>query len=246
MLRRVPDPTALELLLRGAGVCAAQDAQRLWQALPPDEQEAAAARALSLGHPRLALAWSESPWIQAPAWLRLGEAQAARAALRPLPDSPLPGSARRAVLWARAGAQLGEAQALTLAQAARSQARREGDAAALIAAAALLGELEQGQGDPRQALRSLAEGLKVAELTGESADPHLLAVLAHVQAGVGSAAKARRTAQRALERSGPRGPARVLALFALGRDDEARQEAQAGELSAVWWGFLGGTERKEG
>ena len=54
--------------------------------------------------------------------------------------------------------------------------------AALIAAAALLGELEQAQGAPRQALRSLAEGLKVAELTGESADPHLLAVLAHVQA----------------------------------------------------------------
>lgn len=241
MLRRVPDLTALELLLRAAHRPAAQDVQRLWQALPPDEQEVAAAHALSLGHPRLALAWSESPWIQAPARLRLGEAKAARAALVTLPDS-----ARRAVLWARAGAQLGEAQALMLAQAARSQARREGDAAALIAAAALLGELEQAQGAPRQALRSLAEGLKVAELTGESADPHLLAVLAHVQAGVGSAAKARQTAQRALERSGPRGPARVLALFALGRGDEARQEAQAGELAPVWWTFVGSVDRQEG
>lgn len=243
MLRRVPALSALELLLGAPSTSgeAVHEAHRLWQALTPDEQETAAARALALGHPRLALAWSTSPWIQAPARLRLGEAKAARDVLTALPDS-----ARRAVLWARAGGQLGEAEAPALALAARSQARREGDAAALTAAATLLGELEQAQGAPRQALRTLAEGLKVAELTGESADPHLLAVLAHVQAGVGSAVKARRTAQRALERSEPRSPARVLALLALGRDDEARQEAQAGELSAVWQSFLGGTDRQEG
>ena len=88
------------------------------------------------------------------------------------------------------------------------------------------------------ALRSLAEGLKVAELTGAAADSHLLAVLAQVQARVGSSAKARQTAERALERSLPRSPARVLALLALGRGDEARQEAQAGKLAAVWWGWL--------
>ena len=234
MLRRVPALSELELLLREPHKPAEEEAHRLWQALPSDKQETAAARALGLGHPRLALAWSASPWIQAPARLRLGEAKAAWDVLTALPDS-----ARRAVLWARAGAQLGEAEAPALAQAARSQARREGDAAALIAAATLLGELEQAQGAPRQALRTLAEGLKVAELTGESADPHLLAVLAHVQARVGSPAKARQTAQRALERSAWRSPARVLALLALGRDGEARQEAQAGELASAWWSFLG-------
>lgn len=225
----MPDLAPLEALLRAPHPPAAAEAKRLWQTLPSAEQEAAAALALALGCPRLALAWSASPWIQAPARLRLGEAQGARAALADLPDS-----ARRAVLWARAGAQRGEVGALTLAQAARSQARREGDAAALVAAATLLAELEAPD-LPRQALRTLAEGLKVAELTGTEADAHLLAVLAHVQARVGSPARAGQTAARALDRSAPRSPARVLALLALGEPGEAEREAEAGEVAPVWW-----------
>ena len=233
MLRGVPDLDALETLLRAPEIPAVATVQALWSELSPEWQEDAAALALQQGHPRLALSWSASPWVRVPALLRLGEAQQARALL-----AQLPASARRAVLEARASAQLGESQALTLAQAARTQARREGDAAALIAAATLLGELEVVGGVPMTALRSLAEGLKVAELTGAAADPHLLAVLAHVQARVGSPAKARQTAERALGRSLPRSPARVLALLVLGRGDEARQEAQGGELAAVWWGWL--------
>ena len=233
MLRGVPDLDALETLLRAPEIPAVATVQALWSELSPEWQEDAAALALQQGHPRLALSWSASPWVRVPALLRLGEAQQARALL-----AQLPASARRAVLEARASAQLGESQALTLAQAARTQARREGDAAALIAAATLLGELEVVGGVPMTALRSLAEGLKVAELTGAAADPHLLAVLAHVQARVGSPAKARQTAERALGRSMPRSPARVLALLVLGRGDEARQEAQGGELAAVWWGWL--------
>ena len=234
MLRGVPDFAALEALLSAPERPDVATVQALWAQLPAERREDAAALALQQGHPRLALSWSGSPWVQAPALLRLGEARQAQSVLAQLPDS-----ARRAVLEARASAQVENAQALTLAQAARSQARREGDAAALVAAATLLGELELAGDAPLTALRSLAEGLKVAELTGAEADAHLLAVLAHVQARVGSPAKARQTAARALGRSLPRSPARVLALLALGRGNEARQEAQAGELAAAWWGFLG-------
>ena len=122
--------------------------------------------------------------------------------------------------------------ALDLAEQARDQARREGDAPALIAAATLLGELQLAE--PFAALRSLAEGLKVAEVVGEEADAHLLAVVAYAQQRVGSAAKAQRTAHKALDRSLPRSPARVWALLALGQAEEARAELGAGKLSEGW------------
>lgn len=145
----------------------------------------------------------------------------------------VPPSARRAVLLARAAALAGEADALALAHAARTLSRAEGDAGALTAAAALCGELERSE--PRRALRSLAEGLKVAELLGTEADPHLLAVLAHVQRAAGGEAKAHKTAHKALSRAEERSPARVLALLALDRPEEARAQAEAGELASAWW-----------
>lgn len=59
-------------------------------------------------------------------------------------------------------------------------------------------------------------------------------MLAHAQVRLGGA-KGGRTAEKALARSLPRSPARVLALLALARPAEAAAEAADGELAAVWW-----------
>ncbi|GAA4016512.1 hypothetical protein GCM10022631_31090 [Deinococcus rubellus] len=202
-----------------------------------DEVLGAAALALGTGLPDLARRWAQSAGpagaaLEAAAALRLGQLQEALELI-----GPLPGDARRAVLLARAH-WLGGDPDSCWAEAARSQARQEGDAPALVAAVTVLGEVQLS--DARAALRTLAEGLKVAEMTGEAADAHLLAVLAYVQRFVGSGAmgsevKAHRTAHKALERSAPRSPARVWALLALGREVEARAEAEAGQLAAGWW-----------
>ncbi|GMA17487.1 hypothetical protein [Deinococcus metallilatus] len=201
------------------------------RALTPslDERDGAAALALHLGQPGLTVCWASDPLTLAAAHLRLGKPGQALAALHGQPDA-----ARPALLRARAGWQARQADAPELARHARTLARAEGDAGALVAAATLLGELLL-PGDSKAALRTLAEGLKVAELGGQEADAHLLAVLAHAQAPLGSPDKAGRTAAKALSRSLPRSPARVVALLALGRAEEARAEAAAGELGEVWW-----------
>lgn len=205
------------------------EARRLLESSPGQPSEEAAALALQRGRPRLALAWSREALTRAAAHLRLGEVGEARRELAPLPDT-----ARPALLRARAAALAGEPEAEALATHARLLARQEGDAGALVAAATLLGELSLAT-DPRLSLRTLAEGLKVAELTGQEADAHLLAVLAHAQRALGAGPKAARTAGKALGRAALRSPARVLALLALGQQGEAGAEAQAGELAPGWW-----------
>lgn len=192
------------------------------------ERSQAAALALHLGRPRLAVHWAEhtDALLQAAALLRLGERRAVLNVLEGQPET-----ARVAVLRARA---LGSCEA---AQFARTLARQEGDGPALIAAATLLGELLLFT-DPRAALRALAEGLKVSELLRVETDAHLLAVLSLVQARVGGAAKAQKTARKALERSVPRSPARVLALLALGRTEDAEAERTSGELFLELQPFL--------
>lgn len=195
----------------------------------PDEQAEAAVLALHLGQPTLTLRWAGDPLTLAAAHLRLGRPGAARTVLDGQPDT-----ARPALLRARAAWQAGQPDAPDLARHARSLARAQGDAGALVAAATLLAEQRLGA-DAKAALRTLAEGLKVAELTGQEADAHLLAVLACAQAALGSRDKAGRTAAKALARSLPRSPARVTALLALGREEEAHAEAAAGELGEVWW-----------
>ncbi|PYE56351.1 hypothetical protein [Deinococcus yavapaiensis] len=141
----------------------------------------------------------------------------------------LPMSARVLVLRARV------TKAPADALAARDLARLEGDAPALVAAAALLGELHLSAAEPRLALHALAEGLKVAEVTGEAADAYLLAVLALAQARVGSPSKAALTAEKALIRAALGSPARVLALRALGRHEEARRDAAEGGVGAEFF-----------
>lgn len=207
----------------------------------PGECEEAAALALHLGQPSLAVRWSADPLLLAAAQLRLGDAAAALISLGGQPDT-----ARPALLRARAAWQGSGGDAAPLAHRARTLARAEGDAGALVAAVTLLGELLL-PADPRAGLRTLAEGLKVAELTGQEADAHLLAILAHTQVALGSAEKAGRTATKALSRSLPRSPARVAALLALGRREEARVEAAAGELAEVWWqGLLSAAQEGAG
>ena len=200
------------------------------------ELSAAVRAALALGRPSLAVRWSQqqpdrderSALNLAAAYCRLGEGQAALAELTGQPDN-----ARVSVLRARASHVQGSAS-LTEIQHAVTRARQEGDAPALIAALTLHGETLLTAGDGRAALRTLAEGLKIAELLSEAADAHLLAILAHAQATIGSPGKARATAVKALARSAPRSPARVNALLALGREDEAQREARDGELHPRW------------
>lgn len=193
----------------------------------PERQATAAALALHHGRPGLAAEWAtHDPLIRAAALLRLGQSQAALDVLAPVPDG-----ARSALLRARARWQLGASDAIHTAGHARLLARREGDSPALVAAATLMGE--HLLPDPYAALRALAEGLKVSELAAQPAEAHLLAVLAHVQSRLGGP-KGQRTAARALERSLPRSPARVIALLALTRAEEAQAEADAGELAEVW------------
>ena len=193
-----------------------------------EHQPVLARHALRLGRPRLAALWGEAdPLTHASALLRLGQAEEALSVLRPSPDT-----ARPAVLRARAGWQLARPQAEGAASHALHLARQEGDVGAVIAAATLRGE--QLLSRPHPALCALAEGLKMAEGTGQPSDAHLLAVLAHAQLPLGGA-KGLRTAQKALNRSLPRSPARVLALLALAKTVEAETEAGDGELAVVWW-----------
>ncbi len=220
-------------LLSGAALL---DALR--SGVPAAGDELGAARlALGAGQPDLALRWAQGAGLSgaalaAAAALRLGQLEVALSLIAALPDD-----ARRAVLLARAH-WLGSDSEVHWAEAARRQARQDGDAPALIAAVTLLGEVQLG--DPHAALRTLAEGLKVAEIVGEAADAHLLAVLAYTQRFVGSGlvgseAKAQRTAHKALERADPGSPARVWGLLVLGRETEAAAEAAAGQLAAGWW-----------
>ncbi|OOV13602.1 hypothetical protein BXU09_01650 [Deinococcus sp. LM3] len=200
--------------------------------LPPGDRTHAGAHALRLGRPHLTLDWSAEPLLRAAAYLRLGSTGAARQELRGQPDT-----ARPAVLHARAARLDRAPDAAALAAHAARLARAEGDGNALIAAAILNAEQDLSGADRAAhfaALRSLAEGLKVAELTGQPADPHLLAVLAHAQRPL-NARKAAATAAKALDRGEPGSPARVLALLALDRPDEAHAQAQRGSLAAAWW-----------
>nr|WP_229783534.1 hypothetical protein [Deinococcus sedimenti] len=191
--------------------------------------EEAAALALHWGAPGRTLAWSTEPLLRAAAYLRGGQTDAARAELTGEPEG-----ARVTLLRARAASLEARTDAPDLAGSARTLARHEGDSAALIAAVTLLAEGQQA--DSHAALRTLAEGLKVAEIAGQSADAHLLAVLAHTQLRL-NPRKGQATAAKALERSAPRSPARVLALRALNRADEGMLEARAGELHPGWWTF---------
>ncbi|MFC3834646.1 MULTISPECIES: hypothetical protein [Deinococcus] len=211
------------------------DVHAIYAALPKSEQATAASLALAYGRPTLAAEWAgdprhPQPQTAAAALLRLGQASAAQVMLDDLPDT-----ARTAVLRARAHWQLGHRA--DQVDVARILARREGDTPALTAAVTLAGE--QSLGAPYAALRILAEGLKVAEQTGQPADAHLLAMVAHAQVHVGGT-RGRRTAERALERSVARSPARVLSLLALNRDADALREARDGELHPVWWEALRG------
>lgn len=213
--------------------------RELFSSLNPEDCSLAAALALSSGYPALAAEHSADRLVQAAAFLRLGQPDNALTVLEPLSFS-----ARTAVLQARAEWQRQRPEALPRAEQARKLARQEGDAGAIVASAALLGEMQLHE--PKQALRTLAEGLKVAEMVNEKADAYLLAVLAHAQARAGGAAKAARTAEKALNRSLERSPARVVALLALNRAAEAKDVASAGELGELWFRPFQEFRRQEG
>lgn len=192
---------------------------------------------LAQGQPREALrrarALPEGALLAAAAALRLGDTVTAQALLEGLPVT-----ARRAVLLARAAWLEGRPTALALGEEARTLARQEGDAPALVAAVTLLAETQLLTGAERfLPLRTLAEGLKVAELTGQEADAHLLAVLAAAQRL--SPRKAAQTAAKALSRAQVGSPAQVGALLLLGETEQAAQQREAGELDGRWLRVFG-------
>lgn len=202
--------------------------QTFLASLGPDDLHHAVSQALTLGEPGLVADWAADPLLKSAALLRLGRPEQVLSLLADTPQS-----ARIALLCARASWQLQSGPALSQAEQARRLARQEGDAGAIVASAALLGEMQLSH--PKLALRTLAEGLKIAELLGEETDAYLLAVLAHAQASAGGYPKALKTAEKALARSPERSPARAVALLALGRTEEMKEVAQAGELSYLWF-----------
>jgi len=110
-------------------------------------------------------------------------------------------SLRRAnALWHLGDSSLAESEV----ELALTAGRVENDAKLAVAAIWQKGELALEREDGKGAVFILAEGLKIAELIGQEADPYLLAVLSEAQAFWGNREKAGKTAQKALERSSER------------------------------------------
>ncbi|MBB6099475.1 tetratricopeptide (TPR) repeat protein [Deinobacterium chartae] len=170
---------------------------------------------------------------QAAALNRCGRPQEALEALRGAQD------AWSCLQAAQGHWQLGQPDAgLEVAGGVLLSARRSGDAGLLIATVSLLGELHLAAGEPRAAVLALAEGLKVAELVNEPADPYLLAVLAEAQSRWGNARKGAATATKALARSGPRALSRVRARVALVQAGAGGGLEEAHALCLrLGWGF---------
>lgn len=207
--------------------------------LTPEQYAEAGVMALQAGLPELAARWAEQAGenqLQAAAWLRTGQHQAVL-------DTLSGDDYRTLALRARAYLLAGNRPAAQeLAAQAHAQAFVAGDAPALIAAIALLGELdlrgalESGSRTGlMSALNILAEGLKIAEIVNEAADPHILALIALTQQHIQNGPKAQATAAKALDRSLAFSPSSVLALTVLGRHEEAQGQAEAGTLADSWW-----------
>lgn len=211
-------------------------------ALTPDQLAPAAVLALQAGLPGLAASWAAQAGerqLQAAAQLRLGDSDAALALLSGEDDH------RAEVMRARAALLAGDAvQAQERAAQAHGRAFEAGDAPSLLAAIALLGELELrgalesgSRTGLHAALNVLAEGLKIAEIVNEPADPHVLALIALTQHHIKGGPKAQATAAKALDRSLAFSPSGVLALTVLGRHEEAQGQAEAGALADGWWAW---------
>lgn len=220
--------------------------------LTPEQLAPAAVLALQAGLPQLSAEWAtaasstgrgqgESQQIAAAAWLRAGDTEKALTLLSG--EHP-----RITVMQARARLLDGDLTAASeLAAQAHAGAFDAGDAPALLAAIALLGELELrgalrsgGRTGLHAALRVLAEGLKVSEIVNEPADPHILALVALTQKHIQDGTKAQATAAGALDRSLAFSPSSVLALTVLGRHEEAAGQAEAGALADGWWTWARG------
>lgn len=211
-------------------------------ALTGEQLAPAALLALQAGLPALAAKWAQRAGqrqLEAAAQLRLGHTEAALTLLRDEDDH------RSEVMRARAALLDGDAvQAQERAAQAHAGAFEAGDAPSLLAAIALLGELELrgalesgSRTGLHAALNVLAEGLKIAEIINEPADPHVLALVALTQHHINSGPKAQATAAKALDRSLAFSPAQVLALTVLGRRKEAQGQAEAGALAGGWWAW---------
>lgn len=233
-----------------------RELQRVSPLLTPQQRPEAAVLALQAGLPALGAEWaeqtttSESWQIAAAAWLRLGDTSRALALLNEhashedgAEDTP-----RITAMRARAKLLEGDLSAASeLAAQAHAGAFDAGDAPALLAAIAMLGEAElRGALDSgsrtglHAALNILAEGLSIAETIHAPADPHILALVSLTQQRIKGGLKAKATAQNALDRSLAFSPSSVLALTVLGRHEEARGQAEAGALADGWWTWAQG------
>ena len=242
-----------------------RELQNSTELLAPDQCTEAAVLALQAGLPHLAVqlagrvleervlaqadgANEAATQIQLAAYLRLGELEQVQAALAGATHY------RDVMMLARAHALAGElVRAQEDAAEARLGAFEAGDASALFAAIALLGELELrtalingSRSGAMSSLNVLAEGLKIAEQTRVPTDPHVLALVALAQRHVGGfeapTNKSQATATKALGRSLAFSPASVRALLTLSRDADAHAEAKEGALAVGWWAWAKGTD----
>ncbi|MFC5600056.1 tetratricopeptide repeat protein [Deinococcus cellulosilyticus] len=134
--------------------------------------------------------------------------------------------------------QLGELEeALDLTQQGLDQARKERNGTGIISAVCILGEVLLDLGQHKQAVVTLAEAFKVAEMMGQEADPYALAITAEAHTRWGHPRKAQATVEKVFSRTRPFEMAHVRAQISLGAIEPAALEQARRVVEALGWGF---------
>ena len=128
-------------------------------------------------------------------------------------------------------------EALDLTDQGLVEARKERSGTAIISAVCILGEVLLDLGQHKQAVVTLAEAFKVAELMGQEADPYALAITAEAHTRWGHPRKATVTIEKVFSRTRPFEMAHVRAKISLGSiQPEALEEARQ-VVEVLGWGF---------
>lgn len=116
-------------------------------------------------------------------------------------------------------------------------ARKERSGTAIISGVCILGEVLLDLDQHKQAVLTLAEAFKVAEMMGQEADPYALAITAEAHVRWGNPRKAFATIEKVFSRTRPFELAHMRAQVSRSRiEPEALLEARA-VAQALGWGF---------